>query len=88
MVPLALRLNGQACCHALAAWFGAAGCERLQCSPARQQIEDKNDDGENQQKVDPAAEGVTAHEAENPKNYKDDGDRPKHMTRAPKFRAA
>src|ERR1700735_617758 len=51
---------------------------QLKCSSTRQQVEDKNDNGENQQKVDPAAGRITADEAEKPKNYQDDSDRPKH----------
>jgi len=36
--------------------------------------------------VNPAAQGITADEAEKPKNYQDDSDRPKHKKRAPKYR--
>jgi hypothetical protein len=50
----------------------------LYASTAGEQVEDENDDGENQQKMDPAAHGVTADEAQNPENYENDGDSPKH----------
>jgi len=49
-----------------------------ECSPAGEEVEDKDDDGENEKDMDPAAQGVTANESYYPEKEKDDGDRPKH----------
>ena len=38
------------------------------CSSAREEIEDKNDDGQNQEDMNPAAEGIAAYES----NYPED----------------
>jgi hypothetical protein len=51
---------------------------RLESASARQQVEDQNDNGENQQKMNPAAQRITADQAEEPEYDQDNGDRPKH----------
>ena len=91
------KKRGSACVHLcdqdMRSYPGRGLIQRLrvglECSPTRQQVEDKNDNGENQQKVNPAAERITAHETEKPENYQDDSDRPKHdallSDRAAKF---
>ncbi len=45
---------------------------------AGEKIKNKDDNGENNQDVNPAAKRVAADKAQKPKNNKDDGDRPKH----------
>jgi hypothetical protein len=52
--------------------------EQLDASTSGEKVEDENDNRENQKKMNPTAEGVAAHQPDNPKNYKNDGDRPKH----------
>jgi hypothetical protein len=53
---------------------------QLDASAAREKIEDENDDCENQQKMNPSTQCVAAYEAHNPKNDKNNGDRPKHRS--------
>lgn len=57
--------------------------EGLERSSSREKIEDEDDDGEYEKKVNPAAECVTANEAKNPEDHKDDGDCPKHKSKSP-----
>ena len=52
---------------------------RLERSPSGKKIEDQDDDGENEQDVDPAAEGVSTDKAKKPKNDENDRDSPKHL---------
>jgi hypothetical protein len=50
----------------------------LDASTSREKIEDENYDRENQKQMNPAAKGITAYQPDNPKNDKNNGDRPKH----------
>ena len=50
----------------------------LERSSAGHEVEDEDDDGENQEDVDPAAEGVTADQTHDPENEENDSDGPKH----------
>jgi len=51
----------------------------LECSATREQVEDKDDDGQDEQDVDPCAESGHADEPYQPENDKNDGDSPKHV---------
>jgi hypothetical protein len=48
------------------------------CASAGEEVEDEYDDGQDEKYVDPAAEGVTADHAKQPKDEQNDGDCPKH----------
>jgi hypothetical protein len=50
------------------------------CSSTRHEIEDENDDGENEQDMNPSTERVTADESYDPEDEKDDCDCPKHFS--------
>jgi hypothetical protein len=50
----------------------------LDASAPGEKIEDEDNDCENQKKMNPAAKRIAAYQADNPKNDKNDGDRPKH----------
>jgi hypothetical protein len=49
-------------------------------SSARHEVEDENNDGENEQDVNPSTERVTADESYDPEDEKDDCDCPKHFS--------
>ena len=51
----------------------------LYCSSTRQKVKDKNDDGQNEQDMDPSAEGVTADESYDPEDEEDNSDCPEHF---------
>ena len=51
----------------------------LDRASAREQVEDEHDDGEDEEEMNPAAEGVAADDAKQPQYEQNDGDRPKHF---------
>jgi hypothetical protein len=51
----------------------------LKRSSTGQQVEDKHNDGEDQQNVDPSTKRVAADESYDPEDEKDDRDCPKHF---------
>jgi hypothetical protein len=51
-------------------------------SSTRHEVEDENNDGENQQDMDPSAKRVTADESYDPEDEKNDCDCPKHCLRS------
>src|ERR1035441_3580773 len=55
------------------------GNEYLDCSSAGHQVENDTDDGEDQQDMDPRADGVHANHTEQPQYEQNDGDCPKHV---------
>lgn len=46
---------------------------------AGEQVEDENDDGEDDEDMNPSAEGVAADQAQQPEDEENDGDGPKHV---------
>jgi hypothetical protein len=50
----------------------------LDASTSGEKIEDENNDRKNQKQMNPAAKRITAYQPDNPKNDKNNGDRPKH----------
>jgi hypothetical protein len=57
---------------------------RSDAATAGEQVEDENDDSQNQEDVNPPSQGVSAHEAQDPKDYKNNGDGPKHDGLSPR----
>jgi hypothetical protein len=53
---------------------------RLKCSSAGQEVKDKNDDGKDQEDMNPTAQGVAADQSYDPENEEDNGDCPKHLS--------
>jgi hypothetical protein len=51
----------------------------LKRSSAREEVEDKDNDGENQENMDPAAHGVAADESYDPEEEEDNCDCPEHF---------
>jgi hypothetical protein len=47
---------------------------------AREQVEDDTDDGEDQEKMDPCANGINANYPKQPQYEQNDCDRPKHLS--------
>jgi ABC-type Zn2+ transport system substrate-binding protein/surface adhesin len=54
-------------------------CLLLKCSSSGEQVEDKDNDGQDEEDVNPSAHCVAADQTENPEYEKNDGDRPKHV---------
>jgi hypothetical protein len=52
--------------------------EPLKRTPALDQVDDQDDDRNDEQNVDEAAQGVGAHEPEQPQNEQNDEDGPEH----------
>ena len=50
----------------------------LQRAAACDEVEDENDDGEDDEEMNPSAEGVAADQAQQPEDEENDGDGPKH----------
>ncbi len=64
-------------CSGLVVMRGVPGRALYAATPG-EQVEDEDDDGENEQKVNPAAHRVAADKAKNPENDENDRDGPKH----------
>jgi hypothetical protein len=50
----------------------------LDATPSAEKVKNEDDDGEDEENVDPRAHGINADDTQKPQNYEDDGDSPKH----------
>jgi hypothetical protein len=50
----------------------------LESPSAGEKVEDQDDDGENEEEMNPTAQGVTGDKAKYPKDHENDGNSPKH----------
>jgi hypothetical protein len=59
-------------------WFCLENLVASNNTATREQVEDENDDGEDDEDMNPSTEGVAADQAQQPEDEENDGDGPKH----------